>query len=100
MTLAPTVVSTASKVLDSLKITATALKTDITAFPGDPALVANLLIQDNALLAKIDLLKQNLPQTSLSDIFAVTSELETLREKLNKIISSFNGKSQTLHLKT
>lgn len=91
-TLSPSDAQTAKTTLQILQATAAALKTDIEAFGGNPALVESFLAQDVALLAKIDQLTQQIPSITTVEISAVFNELSALKGSYNSFLASYQGR--------
>ena len=89
--MSPSDALTAKTTLQILQTTAAALKTDIEAFGGDPALVSSFLNEDLAVLTKIDQLTQQIPSITTVEISAVFNELSALKGNYNTFLESYQG---------
>ena len=89
--LSPPDAQSASSTLQALYATADTLKQEIQAFTGNPALLADILAKDLAMMTKIDQLIKNLPFTPKTEVDNAITSIVALREEFDGFMLNFLG---------
>lgn len=92
-TVSPAVGSLLSDILQNLNLALLSTKSDALLFPGDKALVANFLNQNNALTALVNQLEDRLPFTTLDQVNDASNSVQALRNDQNSFLITFQGKN-------
>ena len=97
-TVSPAVGSLLSDILQNLNLVLLSTKSDALLFPGDKALIADFLNQNNALTTLVNQLEDNIPFTTLDQVNDASNSVQALKNDQNNFLT-FQGRNYYIKLK-